>query len=224
MNSAIHSVLPIMGSTLTSEHIMIGAGAFLVATFSLFCLRRRNLPPLAREGILETVQILTAGKANPKFYLTKMKELGPVYRIQMPEMRHWVVVSDSAFARKLLMEEDEKPIFVQRFNGVTNDVNSIFTHRTNSHGWNSARRGAAPSFSMANVNLALPWINLKTDELKKMFMDHHSAKTTFDLPKLMSCLTKDLICGGISISWVVAFQSNNLKRVPLRLHSSTIKA
>jgi hypothetical protein len=77
-----------MVSTLKAEHMLIGAGAFLVATFSLFCLRRRNLPPLAKKGILDTVQILTTGMANPMFYLTKMKELGPVYRIRMPEMRH----------------------------------------------------------------------------------------------------------------------------------------
>ena len=222
MDSAVLSILPIIGSTLKAEHMLIGAGAFLVAIFSLFRLRRKNLPPLAKEGILDTVQILTAGKANPRFYLTKMKELGPVYRIRMPEMRHWVVVSDSAFARKLLCEEDEKPLFVQRFNGVTNDVNSIFTHRTCGHGWHSARRGAAPSFAMANVNLALPWIDLKTDELKKMLMDHHSAKTTFDLPKLMSYLTKDLIFGGISMSWVVAFQNDYHKCAPLRLQSSIV--
>ena len=203
MDSAVCSILPIMSSTLKAEHMLIGAGAFLVAIFSLFCLRRKNLPPLAKEGIFDTVRILTAGKANPSFYLTKMKELGPVYRIRMPEMRHWVVVSDSAFARKLLCEEDEKPLFVQSFNGVTNDVNSIFTHRTCGHGWHSARRGAAPSFAMANVNLALPWINRKTDELKRMLMDHQSAKTTFDLPKLMSHLTLDLICGGTPIFSIV---------------------
>jgi cytochrome P450 len=205
MNSAVSSVLLIMGNSLKAEHLMIGAGAFLVVTYSLFCLRRRNLPPLAKEGILDTVKILTAGKANPKFYLSKMKELGPVYRIRMPEMRHWVVVSDSALARKLMSEEDEKPFSIQRFNGVTNGINSVFTHRTSSHDWHSARRGATSSFSIANVNLALPWINRKTDELKKMLMDHHSAKTTFDLPKLMSHLTKDLICGGISMLWMVAF-------------------
>jgi cytochrome P450 len=188
-----------MGSFLKTEHLVIGAGAILVAAYSLFCMRRRNLPPLAKEGVLNTVQILTAGKANPEFYLTKMKELGPVYRIRMPEMRHWVVVSDSALARKLMSEEDEKPFFVQRFNGVTNGSNSIFSHRTGGHDWNAARRGAAPSFSMGNVNLALPWINRKTDELKKILKDHHSAKTTFNLPILMSHLTKDLICGGISV-------------------------
>lgn len=95
-----------------------------------------------------------------------MKELGPVYRIRMPELRHWVVVSDSAFARKLLSEEDEKLLFVQRFKSITNDVNSIFNHRTSGHDWHSARRGVAPSFPMVNVNLALPWINLKIEELK----------------------------------------------------------
>ena len=121
-----------------------------------------------------------------------------------------------------MSDEDEKPLFVQRFNGVTNDVNSIFSHRTSGHHWHSARRGAAPSFSKANVNLALPWIDLKTDELKKMLMDHHSAKTTFDLPNLMAYITKDLIFGGISMSWIVAVQNNYHKCAPMRLQSSIV--
>jgi hypothetical protein len=206
------SILPIMGSFLKTEHLVMGAGAFFVGTFFLFCMRRRNLPPLAKEGILDTVRILTAGKANPKFYLRNMRELGPVYRIRMPEMRLWVVVSDSALARKLMNEEDEKPLFVQRFNGVTNDMNCIFSHGTTDHKWHP------PPFSIANVNLVLPWINSKTNELKKVLMNHHSAKTTFDLPKLMTNLTLDLICGGISTLCTIVLQYGSLC-VQLRLYS-----
>jgi hypothetical protein len=55
MDPAVLSILPIMGSFLKTEHVVIGAAAFLVATFSLFCMRRRNLPPSAKEGILNTV-------------------------------------------------------------------------------------------------------------------------------------------------------------------------
>jgi cytochrome P450 len=98
-----------------------------------------------------------------------------------------------------MSEEFEKPFFVQRFNGVSNGIDNIFSHSTACPNWHAARRGASPSFSMSNVSLALPWINRKTGELKKMLMDRHSTKYTFDLPKLMSHLTLDMICGGISI-------------------------
>lgn len=186
---------------MSAEYLFLfvtSAGVVLLASFCfLYSLTGRKLPPLAKEGTLKTVSTLSAGKANPMFFLAKMKELGVIYRISMPDfVAHWVIVCDAALSRKLLTEEDEKPFFIQRFSGLTNGTQTILTQRTNTHKWHTARKGVSASFSTTNVNLSLPWIYAMTDELKKTLIAHQTAGTTIDAPKLMTHLTLDLLCAG----------------------------
>lgn len=197
-------MLSIFQSSFSNEYLLVcltSAGVFLATLYSLFFFSSKKLPPLAKGGLLKTMRTLAAGKANPAFYLEKMKELGVVFRISMPDLvAHWVIVCDGALTRKLLMEQDQKATFMQRFVGLTSGTQTIFTQSTNSS-WHNARKGVASSFSMNNVALSLPWIYTLTDKLKIMLAAHQSAESTIDVPKLMTHFTLDLICAGITIRW-----------------------
>jgi cytochrome P450 len=200
LSSAI-SMLSIFQSSFSTEYLLVcltSSGVLLATLYYLFCLNRKKLPPLAKGGLLKTMRTLSAGKANPAFYLEKMKELGVVFRISMPDLvAHWVIVCDGALTRKLLMEESQKASFMQRFVGLTSGTQTIFTQSTNSS-WHTARKGVAPSFSMRNVSLSLPWIYAMTDKLKNILATHQSDKSTVDVPKMMTHFTLDLICAGMT--------------------------
>ena len=172
--------------------------AVIIVSYLLLRSGSRKLPPLSDSGMIETVQILIGGKTAPLFYLSTMKKKGLVFRLPLPEKSPWVVISDPALARKILIEEEMKPAIYGRFSGATNGVTSIFTALTHSHSWPSARKGIAPSFSMTNISLSLPKMYQKIHELKRILVRHESEKTTIDLPELMTQLTMDFICAGKS--------------------------
>jgi hypothetical protein len=171
-------MLSIFQSSFSTEYLLVcltSAGVLLATLYYLFCFNGKKLPPLAKGGLLKTMRTLSAGKANPAFYLEKMKELGVVFRISMPDLvAHWVIVCDGA---------------------LTSGTQTIFTQSTN-NSWHNARKGVAPSFSMRNVSLSLPWIYAMTDKLKNILATHQSDESTVDLPKMMTHFTLDLICAG----------------------------
>ena len=176
--------------------VVITSVTVIIAAKLLLRAYSKKLPPLSDSGMIETVQILMGGKTAPHFYLSTMKKKGLVFRLPLPERSPWIVVCDPTLARKILIEEDEKPALYSRFSGVTNGVPTVFSAPTHSHSWPSARKGIAPSFSMTNIVLSLPKMYEKINELKKILTRHESEKTTIDLPELMTQLTMDFICAG----------------------------
>ena len=188
----------------TEENFLVYAvitGVTLLLSFRFILQSRsKKLPPLPDTGMIEMISILMEGKSAPDYYYSTMKKEGLVYRLPLPELSHWVVVCDPALARKILLEEDEKPALYSRYAGLTNHVPTVFSAPTHSHSWPIARKGMAPSFSMANICLSLPKMYEKIDELKKILARHVSAKTTIDLPELMTQLALDFICAGKSSS------------------------
>ena len=160
--------------------------------------RSKKLPPLSDTGIIKLISILSGGKGAPDYYYSTMKKEGLVFRLPMPELSYWVVVCDPALARKILIEEDEKPALYSRYTGSTNYVQTVFTSPTHGHSWPIARKGMAPSFSMANLILSLPKMYEKINELNIILARHESEKTIIDLPELMAQLALDFICAGES--------------------------
>ena len=158
----------------------------------------KNLPPLPDIGMLEMIKILIDGKGAPDYYLSTMKKKGLLYRLPLPEMSHWIVVCDPALARRIMIEEEEKPALSSRYNGITNGVPNVAVTPTHGHSWQSARKGMAPSFNMTNICLSLPEMYEKIDDLKKVLAQHESEETSVNLPELMTQLTLDFICAGKS--------------------------
>ena len=176
----------------------------------------KKLPPLSNSGMIETIRILTRGKCVPDFYLSTMKIKGLVYRLPIPEMSPWIVVCDPALARKILIEEVEKPALYRRFSGLISSSDSIFSASTHSHSWRSARQGMAPSFSVANTCLSLPKMYEKIDDLQNLLAQFESEKTIIDLPELMTQLAMDFICAGKSSNFlhnVLCYQQTALSLI-----------
>ena len=156
----------------------------------------KKLPPLCDTGLLEIMGILSKGKGAPDYYQSVMNKLGLVFRLPLPEKSPWIVICDPGLTRRILNEEDEKPALYSRYRGFTNGVINVFTAQTHSDFWKSARKGMAPSFSMANICLSLPKMYEKIDDLKKILARHETEKTVVDLPELLTQLTMDFICAG----------------------------
>lgn len=169
----------------------------LLVTAKFYLFRSKDkLPPLVNLGIIQTTLVITSGKQAVVFLTEQAKKLGLVYRINIPEMTHWIVVADYQLARRVLLEQDEKPYMMQRFMGLTNGIKTIFTNRTHGDTWNSVRKAVAPSFSVTNISKTLPRVHDKIDELEKILERHVLEKTSFDVPRLMVLLTLDVICAG----------------------------
>ena len=196
------------------DQILTNYSNFLVENFAVFVITTigtlllssifisrplcKKLPPLSDTGMIQTIRILMEGKSVPNFFLSTMKIKGLVYRLPIPEMSHWIVVCDPALARKILIEEVEKPAIYRRFSGLISSSDSIFSASTHSHSWQSARKGLAPSFSMTNICLSLPKMYEKIDDLQNILASYESERTIVDLPQLMSQLAMDFICAGKS--------------------------
>ena len=169
----------------------------LLVTAKFYLFRNKdNLPPMVNLGIIQTILVIASGKQAVVFLTDQAKKLGLVYRINIPEMTHWIIIADYQLARKILLEQDEKPYIMQRFMGLTNGIKSIFTNRTHGDTWSSARKAVAPSFSVTNVSKTLPRVHDKIEELQKILEKHVSDGTSFDVPRLMVLLTLDVICAG----------------------------
>ena len=158
----------------------------------------KKLPPLCDNGMIEIMGILSEGTGAPKYYQSIMNKKGLVYRLPLPELSPWIVVCDPELTGRILNEEEEKPALYSRYRDLTNGVINVFTAPTHSHLWQTARKGMAPSFSMANICLSLPKMYEKIDDLKAILAKHESEKTTIDLPELMTQLAMDFICAGKS--------------------------
>ena len=189
----------VMLSAVSTEHLIIIAtivGISSLVGYFLFCGSDRRLPPLIKESILETIQIFMRGKDVPVFILTKMREYGQVFRLSMPERGHWITICDPAFARQILLEEEEKPNLFKRLNGFTNGVESLITRDTNTGHWHAARKGVASSFSTINICVSLPKLYDKINDLKRILNQHVKDGTHLQVAELTTNLTMDFISAG----------------------------
>ena len=186
-------------SAVSTEHLIIIAtivGISSLVGYFLFCGSDRRLPPLINESILETIQIFMRGKDVPVFILTKMREYGQIFRLSIPERGHWITICDPAFARQILLEEEEKPVILKRLNGFTNGVESLITRDTNTGHWHAARKGVASSFSTINICVSLPKFYDKINDLKRILNQHVKDGTHLQVAEIMTNLTMDLISTG----------------------------
>ena len=189
----------VMLSAVSTEHLIIIAtivGISSLVGYFLFCGSDRRLPPLIKESMLETLQILMRGKDVPVFILTKMREYGQIFRLSIPERGHWITICDPAFARQILLEEEEKPVILKRLNGFTNGVESLITRDTNTGHWHAARKGVASSFSTINICVSLPKLYDKINDLKRILNQHVKDGTHLQVAELTTNLTMDFISAG----------------------------
>ena len=186
-------------SFVSTDHlpaIILTTLLLLPAAYFLLITDRRKLPPTAREGTFELVQIFMTGKGVPDFILAKMREVGQVFRLSMPERTHWVTICDPVLARKILLEEDEKPAVYKRFDGFTGRVSTMFSKRTHGEDWHITRKGVASSFSMASISSILPKMHEKIGDMKKMLQQLEKDGTAFSLSQITVNLTMDFISAG----------------------------
>lgn len=186
---------------LTENVLLISAVAGILLT-CLYMLKKdtRKLPPCAKTGYSQTISIFMAGKPVPAFMLTNMRELGSVFRLNMPEMVHFVSICDAAFARKILLEEDEKPYLYKRFEGFSNGKTTTFSSRTHGENWGAARKNLAQCFSMKSICTTLPKMYEKIEEMKKMLLMNEKDGKTIEVSDLTTRLTMDFICAGNSVT------------------------
>ena len=185
-------------SQLTPEiTIAVIISVLIASAISVIFLRNRRLPPMNQEGMLGTVGIFMTGKGSPEFLYSTMKKLGLVYRLRMPETTPWIVVCDPAFAQTILTTESEKPALYQRFSGANNGSQTLFSRQTSDIGWHHARKGMAPSFSMANLCLSMPMMYAKINQLKAIMIEKQLNGTTIEVDRLMTQMTMDFICAGM---------------------------
>lgn len=204
--SAIELMVLSAFSSLPTEHVLVVVGIVLTTCFFMLRRETRKLPPIANEGYFETISIFMTGKGVPQFMLRNMRELGSVYRIRLPEPVPWIAVCDPAFARKILMEVDEKPFLYKRFDGFTR-VSTLFSSRTHGEMWGGHRKNLAPSFSMMNICITLPKMYEKIEELKRIFKLHERDCSIFEISEVTTRLTMDFICAGILRAFYFEFHS-----------------
>ena len=185
-------------SQLTPEiTIAVVISVLIASAVSVIFLRNRRLPPMNQESMLGTVGIFMTGKGSPEFLYSTMKKLGLVYRLRMPETTPWIVVCDPALAQTILITESEKPSLYQRFSGANNGSQTLFSRQTSDIGWHHARKGMAPSFSMANLCLSMPIMYAKINQLKASLIEKQLNGTTIEIDRLMTQMTMDFICAGM---------------------------
>ena len=188
--------------------LMVAAGLSitLISAYNILWKDKRRLPPQADDGIFDAMRTLMDSRGAPDFFLNRMNEIGPVYRLRMPDFSNWVVICDPSLARQILTEEVEKPELVKRVAGVTNGIRNIFSEPTHGKYWKVARKGIASSFSIKNILLSLPMMNEKIDQLKEYFLQQEREQATFNLSTIILQLTMDFLCAG---NWIGSDQNRS---------------
>jgi hypothetical protein len=92
-----------------------------------------KLPPLKTIGLFQTINEIV-GPKSPFFVYNCMKELGPVFRLAMPQMDPWIFICDPSLARRVLEEHDEKARVYKNFHTISRGP-SVFTKMTHGEGW-----------------------------------------------------------------------------------------
>ena len=166
--------------------------SFIATVYLVTWWRKRKLPPLNKESLLQTMAAMSSSHA-PDFLMEKFKELGPVFRLNMPDTLPWIVVCESSLARKILEEHDEKNWFYKQLSGLGYGRLGIFTKNTYGEGWEGARKGVASSFAMKNLALTLPRLHNKLDQLIAILDDLALTKKAFSSELIGIDLTLDFL-------------------------------
>eukprot|EP01036_Dinobryon_divergens_P024387 gene24387-32834_t len=126
----------------------------------------------------------------PDLIQLKLKEMGKVIRLNLPQMSYYVVIGDTTLARQVFEEEIEKPSSAKR---LTLNNTSIFSKKTIGENWEMNRKGVASSFSFSNLSKSIPCLNQKIDELMDILEHNSQQETIFEITKLMLSFTMDFI-------------------------------
>eukprot|EP01041_Mallomonas_annulata_P016441 gene16441-34309_t len=160
---------------------------------------QKNIPRRIRQSAFHSAFEILSPRAL-EYLLGLVKEYGKVFRMVLP-LEEFVVVTDPALAR-LILEGDikksikgsDKGLIYRRFNALTCGHQSVFTKLTEGEGWEVARKGLAPSFSMANINKRFDSLQNKVNEFCQI-MDTFaiSGETVLKMDQWMVKLTLDFI-------------------------------
>ena len=164
--------------------------------FHLLTRKKRRLPPINKESMLETVHRLTSKQAVD-FLHEKMLELGPVYRLNVPETVPVVMVCDPTLSRMIYNKFPEKSYFYCRLRGLTGFVPNVFTKWTHGEGWDWARKSIAKSFSNTNLLHALPLFYKKLDQLQSKLEQATLENETIDICHYTVRLTLDFLTNSM---------------------------
>ena len=156
-------------------------------------IRCKKLPPINPESMLFTVTKAVDGTL-PDLILLKLKEMGKVIRLNLPQMSYYIVIGDATLARKVFEEESEKPSTSKR---LTLNTATIFSKKTTGENWKMNRKGVASSFSASNLSKSIPSLHQKIDELTSILECNAQQETTFEITKLMLSLTMDFISSAM---------------------------
>ena len=158
-------------------------------------IRCKKLPPINPESMLCTVRSAVDGTL-PDLIQLKLKEMGKVIRLNLPQMSYYVVIGDATLARQVFEEEIEKPSSAKR---LTLNNTSIFSKKTIGENWEMTRKGVASSFSFSNLSKSIPCLNQKIDELMDILEHNSQQETIFEITKLMLSFTMDFAMFGVDL-------------------------
>ena len=175
----------------------LAASAYLVVKW-----RNNKLPPINKVSLLQTIEVMSSSQA-PDFLMEKSKELGTVFRLNMPDIAPWIIVCESSLARKILEEHDEKNWFYKQLSGLGYGRLGIFAKNTYGEGWEWARKGVAASFSMKNLALTLPRLHKKLDDVISLLNQFAADK-------------KEFPCGLVGIDLILDFLMTSMFETDLR--------
>eukprot|EP01036_Dinobryon_divergens_P024386 gene24386-32833_t len=144
------------------------------------------------ESLLYTIGKVMDGTL-PDFILLKLKEMGKVIRLNLPETSYFVVIGEANLARQVFEEEIEKPAIYKRFQRITQFNATIFSKKTVGENWDMNRKGVASSFSVSNLSKSLPALHKKVEEFTSILEKNVLQETTFEITDAMLSLTIDFI-------------------------------
>ena len=187
--------MPALSQPVAAAALVCAGTVFLWGVLQL-SRRRRRLPPLNKESMLETVSRLTSKQAVD-FFSEKMLELGPIYRLNVPEFVPVVIVCDPQLGRVILDKFDEKSPSYKRLRGLTGFIPNLFTKMTHGEGWDWARKSIARSFSNSNLLRALPLFYEKLEQLQSRLEEASLEKRDVDICDYTLSLTLDFLMNSM---------------------------
>ena len=184
----------------SSDLLILSLVLLASVIFAVILFRKRFcyvLPPIASNSLFDIVANLESGRILEVF-LTSCRELCPVFRIRAPQLRHFVVVTDSNLAR-LILEGDktrgfpvaDKDEMYHRFEPGMLGVPSVFTKMSEGEDWEWARKSIAPIFSNLNIRKKIPILQNTLYKLCEMPKEYENKAIKFDLQLLMFRFTFD---------------------------------
>ena len=176
--------------------LVIAIGSLAIAALIYFLQRilsrSSKLPKLNPESLFFTFGKFANGLALD-LLMNNTKNMGKVFRLNMPLLEYFFAICDADLARKIYEEEPEKIHLYKNFDGITMHRSTIFTKYTYGENWEMNRKGVASSFSSINLAKSLPLLYKKCDELMTLF-DHFSVSgEVFEITELMLSMAIDFI-------------------------------